>query len=68
MNDHLHPIFQRTLAAWCLPDGTRPVIQHTYNTAPRSRAEYFDECRAGMDCGHEDDERDDDDDFEGAPV
>jgi len=36
------------------------------------RADYFDECRLGMDCGPDDQDRDPDgdeeDDFEGAPV
>jgi hypothetical protein len=77
VNDHINPLIRRTLAAWCLPDGTRPVITQRQsppvtaaNLAER-RAEFRDECRVGMDCGPDTDtdpDDDDDDDIDGAPV
>ena len=61
--NNLHPFMAAALAPFA-PRGSETYAQR--------RAEYFDECRLGMDCGPDDQDRDPDedeeDDFEGAPV
>jgi len=63
MNAHIHPVMAAALAPFA-PRGGEAYAQR--------RADYFDECRLGMDCGPDDQDRDPDedeeDDFEGAPV
>ena len=72
-----HPTSAAALAPW-MPPQQRPAAdskpwRHAVLTpAPKEswgerRARYFDECRVGMDCGPDDDQ-DEGDDFEGAPV
>lgn len=57
MNSQLHPVMTQALAPFA-PRGSEAYAQR--------RADYFDECRLGMDCGPDD--QDGDEDFEGAPV
>jgi hypothetical protein len=59
VNQNLHPAIAQALAPWTPPArGTEEFAQR--------RSEYRDECRAGFDCGPDDEQ--DEDDFEGAPV
>lgn len=72
----LHPTIAAALAPW-MPPQQRPAAdskpwRHAVLTPAQKeswgerRARYFDECRAGMDCGPDDEG--DEDDFEGAPA
>lgn len=73
----LHPTIAAAMAPWTPPQlrpasESKPWRNAVLTPAPKEswgerRARYFDECRVGMDCGP-DDETDDGDDFEGAPV
>lgn len=76
MSSNLHPTIASAIAHW-MPPPQRAAIEKPWRNAvltpaPKDeswgdrRARYFDECRAGMDCGPDDDQEGDD--FEGAPV
>ena len=56
MNQNIHHVMAQALAPFSLR-GSEAYAQR--------REEYRDECRAGFDCGPDED---DEDDFEGAPV